>query len=45
MNTPRIFSLILFLSLVGLALFWLVSFVEQRIVFWRRRAEAGGLNA
>lgn len=45
LNTPRIFSLILFLSLVGLALFWLVSFVEQRIVFWRRRAEAGGLNA
>lgn len=45
LNTPRIFSLILFLSLVGLALFWLVSFVERRIVFWRRRAEAGGLNA
>ncbi|UHD47296.1 ABC transporter permease [Aureimonas altamirensis] len=45
LNTPRIFSLILFLSLVGLTLFWLVSFVERRIVFWRRRTEAGGLNA
>ena len=45
LNTPRIFSLILFLSLVGLTLFWLVSFVERRIVFWRRRAEAGSLNA
>ncbi len=45
LNTPRIFSLILFLSLVGLTLFWLVSFVERRIVFWRRRAESGGHNA
>lgn len=45
LNTPRIFSLILFLSLVGLALFWLVSFVERRIVFWRRRAEPGERNS
>lgn len=40
LNTPRIFSLILFLSLMGLALFWFVSFVEQRFVFWRRRSGA-----
>jgi len=31
----RVFALILYLSLVGLALFWAVTWVQRRIVFWQ----------
>ena len=31
----RVFALILYLSLVGLALFWIVTWVQRRIVFWQ----------
>lgn len=34
LNTPRVFSLILYLSLVGLALYVLVQFTQRRVVFW-----------
>jgi NitT/TauT family transport system permease protein len=34
LNTPRVFSLILYLSLLGLALYALVSYAQRRIVFW-----------
>lgn len=44
LNTPRIFSLILFLSFMGLALFWFVAFVERRVVFWRRRSDTPGVG-
>lgn len=36
LNTPRVFSLILYLSLVGLALYALVTWAQTRIVFWRK---------
>ncbi len=36
LNTPRVFSLILYLSLVGLALFAAVVWVQRRFVFWHR---------
>ncbi|MBX9450855.1 MAG: ABC transporter permease subunit [Mesorhizobium sp.] len=36
LNTPRVFSLIIFLSLLGLALFWTVVWLERRLVFWQR---------
>lgn len=36
LNTPRVFSLIIFLSLLGLALFWSVVWLERRLVFWQR---------
>ena len=36
LNTPRVFSLILYLSLVGLALFALVVWTERRLVFWHK---------
>ena len=36
LNTPRVFSLILYLSLVGLALYALVTFAQRRIVFWHK---------
>jgi NitT/TauT family transport system permease protein len=45
LNTPRVFSLILYLSLVGLALFALVTWTQRRFVFWHRaevRAAADG---
>lgn len=41
LNTPRVFSLIIFLSLLGLALFWTVVWLERRLVFWQR-SSAGG---
>ncbi len=42
LNTPRVFSLILYLSLVGLALFGVVVWIQRRFVFWHRdRVMAG----
>jgi NitT/TauT family transport system permease protein len=41
LNTPRVFSLILYLSVVGLALFAMVSWAQQRIVFWQKSRIAG----
>jgi len=34
LNTPRVFSLILYLSLVGLALYLLVMHAQRKVVFW-----------
>ncbi|WGF86720.1 ABC transporter permease [Marinivivus vitaminiproducens] len=36
LDTPRVFSLILYLSLLGLALFATVSWVQRRFVFWHK---------
>ncbi|BDW86627.1 ABC transporter permease [Roseicyclus marinus] len=36
LNTPRVFSLILYLSLVGLALYVLVQYVQRKVVFWHK---------
>lgn len=36
LNTPRVFSLILYLSILGLGLYALVTFSQRRIVFWHR---------
>ncbi|WP_299822473.1 ABC transporter permease [uncultured Jannaschia sp.] len=36
LNTPRVFSLILYLSLLGLALFASVSWLQRKIVFWHK---------
>jgi len=36
LDTPRVFSLILYLSLIGLAMFGLVSWMQNRFVFWHR---------
>jgi NitT/TauT family transport system permease protein len=41
LDTPRVFSLILYLSVVGLALFAMVSWAQQRIVFWQKSRIAG----
>ncbi|MBU2936041.1 MULTISPECIES: ABC transporter permease [Pacificibacter] len=43
LNTPRVFSLILYLSIVGLMLFAFVSWVQRRFVFWHKeRVHADG---
>jgi len=36
LNTPRVFSLILYLSLVGLALYLLVQWTQRKVVFWHK---------
>jgi NitT/TauT family transport system permease protein len=41
LQTPRVFSLILYLSLLGFALFWGVVLIERRLVFWHRSTIAG----
>ena len=44
LNTPRVFSLIIFLSLLGLALFWTVVWLERRLVFWHKSSVGGGIG-
>lgn len=36
LNTPRVFSLILYLSMVGLTLYLLVQFTQRKVVFWHK---------
>jgi NitT/TauT family transport system permease protein len=44
LDTPRVFSLILYLSLLGLGLFFLVAWAERRLVFWNRADRPGGVG-
>ncbi len=41
LQTPRVFSLILYLSLLGYLLFWTVVLLERRLVFWHRASATG----
>ncbi|AZN72377.1 ABC transporter permease [Georhizobium profundi] len=41
LNTPRVFSLILYLSLLGFTLFWSVVWLERRLVFWHSSTVSG----
>jgi NitT/TauT family transport system permease protein len=41
LQTPRVFSLILYLSLLGYLLFWSVVWAERRLVFWHRASVSG----
>lgn len=36
LDTPRVFSLIIYLSLLGLATFWIVAWAQRRFVFWHK---------
>ena len=45
LNTPRVFSLILYLSLVGLGLFAFVTWVQRRFVFWHKDRTLGAETA
>ena len=42
LNTPRVFSLILYLSLVGLALFAATVWMQRWLVFWKRERVSTG---
>lgn len=44
LDTPRVFSLILYLSLLGLALFFAVAWVQRRLVFWNKGDRLGGVG-
>ncbi|WP_366657399.1 ABC transporter permease [Fodinicurvata sp. EGI_FJ10296] len=36
LNTPRVFALIIYLSLLGFAVFWCISWLQRRLVFWHK---------
>jgi NitT/TauT family transport system permease protein len=36
LNTPRVFSLIIYLSVVGLALFVATVWLQRKLVFWHK---------
>ncbi|WP_299483832.1 ABC transporter permease [uncultured Roseibium sp.] len=38
LNTPRVFSLILYLSLVGLVLYLIVQWTQRKVVFWQKES-------
>ncbi len=42
MDTPRVFALILYLSLLGLALFFSIAWLQKRLVFWNKPDRIGG---
>lgn len=42
LNTPRVFSLILYLSLVGLAVYSIVTWTQRKVVFWHKERVGGG---
>ncbi|WP_405403712.1 ABC transporter permease [Paracoccus sp. Ld10] len=41
LNTPRVFSLILFLSLIGLALFAATAWAQRVLIFWHKERAMG----
>lgn len=41
LQTPRVFSLILYLSVLGFLLFWSVVLIERKLVFWHRTTVTG----
>lgn len=44
MNTPRVFALILYLSLLGLLLYFLVVWTQRKLVFWNKDERTGALG-
>jgi NitT/TauT family transport system permease protein len=43
LDTPRVFALILYLSLLGLALYFTVVWMQHRFVFWNKSNRPGGV--
>ncbi|MGJ8609807.1 MAG: ABC transporter permease [Octadecabacter sp.] len=41
LNTPRVFSLILYLSLIGLAVYATVQWTQRKVVFWHKERVGG----
>ena len=44
LNTPRVFSLIIYLSFLGLALYLTVVWLQRTLVFWNRAEQPGALG-
>jgi len=44
MNTPRVFALILYLSLLGLALYFTIAWAQRRFVFWNKSERQGAIG-
>lgn len=44
MNTPRVFSLIIYLSFLGLFLYLLVVWAQKRLIFWNKSDKPGGIG-
>lgn len=44
MDTPRVFALILYLSLLGLLLYFIVVWAQRRFVFWAKDTQNGALG-
>ena len=44
LNTPRVFALILYLSLLGLALYFTVVWMQRYFVFWNKSDKPGGVG-
>ncbi|PWR01212.1 ABC transporter permease [Meridianimarinicoccus roseus] len=43
LNTPRVFSLIIYLSFLGLALYLTVVWLQARLIFWNKTDKIGGI--
>ena len=43
LDTPRVFSLIIYLSFLGLAMYMLVVWVQRTLVFWNKQDTIGGV--
>jgi len=44
LDTPRVFALILYLSLLGLALYFTVVWMQKHLVFWNKADKPGGIG-
>lgn len=44
MNTPRVFALILYLSLLGLLLYFTVVWTQRLVVFWKKEEQPGTIG-
>ena len=44
LDTPRVFALILYLSLLGLALYFTVVWMQRYFVFWNKAEKPGGIG-
>lgn len=44
MNTPRVFALILYLSLLGLTLYFTIAWIQRRLIFWSNSQQPGAGN-
>ncbi len=43
LNTPRVFSLIIYLSFLGLALYLTVVWLQSKLIFWNKTDKVGGI--